>query len=151
MRGGKCGHLRQHLIEFNTREQLPVEYNGEYFSRVLDVCKRIRIEQHQIGQLALFYCTKLVFQSKKAGWITSGRLQCLHGSKTRPDKVFELRLQAESGKHVHRGGGVSAGQKPHSRLMHRAYDLKFFLHKLPAVSNRVSIKIRQDALCKLRP
>src|SRR5947207_11814595 len=65
VRAGIRRDLIEYLVEFGAVEQPPIEHHSRNLARVLDIFQRIRIEQHEIGQLTFFNGSHLALQSKK--------------------------------------------------------------------------------------
>src|SRR5215472_16132044 len=97
---------------------MPIGEDGVDFFCDADVVERIRVEHHQVGELARLDCSYLFFHSQKFRWINRGRLQGFERSEPCGDEALKFFMQAKAGEDIHAGWRVGAGEKWNACVMH---------------------------------
>src|SRR5262245_12563620 len=74
--------FNQKLVQGFPVQQPAAAHDGVYLRRVSNVVERIRIEQHEISNLAFFNGAEFLHLAKKARGVNRGSLQCIHWTET---------------------------------------------------------------------
>src|SRR5207245_1676815 len=151
--------LHDALPIFNVCEQLvergAIQKPAIYDDRVdllgiTDILERVGGEQHQISDVARFYCT-CVFHTEKPCRIAGGCLQRLHGGKASLDKIGKLVVQTESGHDVDSRCCVGSCHKGHSGAVESADHLKISCEVFPTQCEWIVYDIWHHLLCEAAP
>ena len=89
-------HPGQHFVQIRTRKIPAVRNHSGDLLRVANIVQWIRIQQNQIGQLALLNRAQAVFHAQKLCRIERCSLQRLQGSEARSHESLQFFVQAET-------------------------------------------------------
>src|SRR5215472_2413965 len=153
--GGARGHggsvlfgdvfdLLKDVLQVGAREEAAVEDDAADFLRVANVVEGIGVQEHEVGNLALFDGAELILHGEEMRRMERGRLKSFERSKARGDEALHFLVQTEAGKNVHAGRSVGASEKGHTGLVEQPDDFKFLVNEFFAAFERLGIEIGFD-------
>src|SRR5256885_1115886 len=144
----KLFSIGEELIEHGAIQKLSADNDGSDVLGVANVVERVGVEQSQVGVFACGDRSLRIEMAEEFRRIARRRLQCFHWRQASLHKKSKFFVQAETRKHVRRGG-VRSGHKTYSRLSHLPDDRKRTFHNLLAqreISFRAVFQTLVDSL-----
>src|SRR5205085_7035130 len=119
--------------------------------RVADVVERARVQQDQIGELALFDRAELTRSLQESRRLDRRSPQRLERREPRGDEALELAMQADTGDDVDARRRVRPGEERYPRAVQPCDDAELVLDELLAHRKGIRVEVLDDPRRELGP